>query len=227
MTNQISDLFPNQVSDISILTFILNLILSAILSQILSQVYKKYGRSLSNRVQFGDNFFILTMTTMLIITVVKSSLALSLGLVGALSIIRFRTAVKEPEELNYLFIAISIGLGLGANQTFITILALSIIIISIIFHNKLSKEKTDILNKIFTISSTKKFGLKIEDINKILMQHCTLVNIRRYDVISDIIEASFIININNYSSLQEIINEIESLEENIDYSFIDNKGLFN
>ena len=50
------------------------------------------------------------MTTMLIISIVKSSLALSLGLVGALSIIRFRAAIKEPEELAYLFLAIGISI---------------------------------------------------------------------------------------------------------------------
>ena len=70
---------------------------------------------LSNRKIFSKNFFIITTTTMLIITVVKSSLALSLGLVGALSIIRFRAAIKEPEELGYLFLTISIGLGCGAD----------------------------------------------------------------------------------------------------------------
>jgi len=51
------------------------------------------------------------MTTIFISTVVESSLALTLGLVGALSIVRFRTAVKEPEELSYMFLAITIGLG--------------------------------------------------------------------------------------------------------------------
>ena len=64
---------------------------------------------------------LLAVTTMFIITVVKSSLALSLGLVGALSIVRFRAAIKEPEELTYLFFAISIGLGLGADQRVVTL----------------------------------------------------------------------------------------------------------
>ena len=60
---------------------------------------------------------------------VKSSLALSLGLVGALSIVRFRTPIKEPEELVYLFLAISIGLGYAAGQILITtILTLSILV---------------------------------------------------------------------------------------------------
>ena len=70
------------------------------------------------------------MTTMLIITIVKSSLALSLGLVGALSVVRFRTAIKEPEELSYLFFTIAIGLGFGANQTLITVIGFVLIAIS-------------------------------------------------------------------------------------------------
>ena len=52
-------------------------------------------------------------------------LALSLGLVGALSIVRFRTAIKEPEELAFLFFAIGLGIGLGDNQRLITLLALA------------------------------------------------------------------------------------------------------
>ena len=55
----------------------------------------------SDRSLFSKNFIFISLTTMLIITIIKSSLALSLGLVGALSIIRFRTAIKEPEELMF------------------------------------------------------------------------------------------------------------------------------
>ena len=65
---------------------------------------------------------ILAVATTLIITIVKSSLALSLGLVGALSIVRFRAAIKDPEELTYLFLVIAIGLGLGANQPLLTVI---------------------------------------------------------------------------------------------------------
>lgn len=59
-------------------------------------------------------FPMLTIVTVAVITVVKSSVALSLGLVGALSIVRFRAAIKDPEELVYLFLCIGIGLALGA-----------------------------------------------------------------------------------------------------------------
>ena len=64
-------------------------------------------------------------------------MALSLGLVGALSIVRFRTPIKEPEELAYLFICIAAGLGLGANQTVPTVVAIFIIlIVMILMKNK-------------------------------------------------------------------------------------------
>ena len=91
--------------------------LATILGLILAKVYINYANVMSNRKTMAFNLLLLVLITSLVISIVKSSLALSLGLVGALSIVRFRTAIKEPEELIYLFIAIAIGLGIGANHT--------------------------------------------------------------------------------------------------------------
>ena len=125
------DRFVNAANfEVPIISFIVSLIIAGLLSVLLGKLYNRYGNVLSNRKYFSKNFFIITETTVLIITVVKSSLALSLGLVGALSIIRFRAAIKEPEELGYLFLAIGIGLGCGANQILIT--TISFIIISFV-----------------------------------------------------------------------------------------------
>lgn len=93
---------------------LINLALVLILGQVLSWHYLKFSPVLSNKRKFSRTFVFISATTMLVITIVKTSLALSLGLVGALSIIRFRTPIKEPEELAYLFLAIGVGLGLGA-----------------------------------------------------------------------------------------------------------------
>ena len=101
---------------VPIYQFLPALVATALLCWLLGLFYQRYGQSLSNRESFARNFVALGMTTMMVITIVKSSLALSLGLVGALSIVRFRTAIKEPEELVYLFLALAIGLGLGASQ---------------------------------------------------------------------------------------------------------------
>jgi hypothetical protein len=86
-------------------------------------LYRRYARTLSNREGFSAVFPLLTLAVILVIFVVKSSLALSLGLVGALSIVRFRAAIKEPEEIVYLFFCIAVGLALGAEYLSLAIAA--------------------------------------------------------------------------------------------------------
>src|SRR5512136_1544840 len=109
-------------------TLVLNLLLAAVLSIGVAWYYERFGMALSNRAKFAYLLPVLSMTTALVISVIKSSLALSLGLVGALSIVRFRAAIKEPEELLYLFIAIAIGLAVGADQRLIAIVGVLLIL---------------------------------------------------------------------------------------------------
>jgi zinc transporter ZupT len=85
-------------------TLAINLGIALVLGQVLGW---HFVQVLSNKRKLARVLMFIAATTVLIITVVASSLALSLGLVGALSIIRFRTPVKEPEELAYLFLAIA------------------------------------------------------------------------------------------------------------------------
>jgi len=105
-----------------LIQLIIGIGLSYILSYLIGRVYIRCSESLSNRYSFSRIFPLISSSTCLIIFVVKSSLALSLGLVGALSIVRFRTAIKEPEELVYLFVCIGLGLSSGAEQYFAAII---------------------------------------------------------------------------------------------------------
>ena len=116
-----------------IIDFVINICLTALLTFLLGLLYERYSGVLSNRKVMIKSFVLVGMTTMLIISIVKSSVALSLGLVGALSIVRFRTAIKEPEELAYFFMSISIGLGMGANEKWVTIAGFGILGVVIIF----------------------------------------------------------------------------------------------
>ena len=121
LTRSDLNFFINQNIQIDLPNFVLSLVCAAILSFLVQLFYVRYSTTLSNRKEFSKNFVILGVTTCIVIMIVKSSLALSLGLVGALSIVRFRAAIKEPEELVYLFLIIAIGLGCGANQLIITV----------------------------------------------------------------------------------------------------------
>ena len=75
------------------------------LGLILRWFYIRFGNTLTNRRYLADVFMLIMVCVTIVIFMIKSSLVLSLGLVGALSIVRFRTAIKQPEELAYLFFA--------------------------------------------------------------------------------------------------------------------------
>ena len=102
--------------DISLFSLVISLLTSIICAYVIKIIYLKYAKTLNNKENFSDVFILLSVTTTIVITVVKFSLALSLGLVGALSIVRFRAAIKEPEELVYLFMIIGVGLASGSSQ---------------------------------------------------------------------------------------------------------------
>jgi lipoprotein signal peptidase len=117
--------------NISLSSVFISLFATALSGFVLRQLYVRYGRSMNNREYFGNIFILLGITTCSVIIIVKSSLALSLGLVGALSIVRFRAAIKEPEELVFLFLVIAFGLAFGANQFAVgfVLLATAIVIV--------------------------------------------------------------------------------------------------
>ena len=122
---QLEAFFLNSNVDINFGNFIISIFLSFFLATIIKFTYMKVSRSLNDKEHFSEIFVPLAIITTLVITVVKFSLALSLGLVGALSIVRFRAAIKEPEELVYLFFVIGVGLAMGANQFLVAIIAMS------------------------------------------------------------------------------------------------------
>lgn len=115
-------------ADVAAVPFLINVVLAAGLSWVLAKHYRRFSRSASDRVRFSRSFLPVAISVLLLIAVVKTSLALSLGLVGALSIVRFRTPVKEVEDIVYLFIAIAIGLGFGAEQRLITLLGVGMLL---------------------------------------------------------------------------------------------------
>ena len=124
---------PQTNNDFSVI--FLSLIFCALSGYLLKFFYDKYSNyDLSNK-KISSILPILTVVTFLIITVIKSSIALSLGLVGALSIVRFRTPIKEPEELLFLFLSIALGIGYGSNQIYLTSLIFIFILIFLWFYS--------------------------------------------------------------------------------------------
>ncbi len=106
--------FLSNVNSFSTLDVLLALGLSFVLGLFIFAVYKKTYSGVMYSDSFGVSLIAMSMTTSLVILAVTSNVVLSLGMVGALSIVRFRTAIKEPMDIAYLFWSIAVGIVLGA-----------------------------------------------------------------------------------------------------------------
>ena len=170
LTREDLNFFVNQNVQIDINNFIISLLFAAILSFLVQLFYIKYSSSLSNRKEFAKNFVILGVTTSIVIMIVKSSLALSLGLVGALSIVRFRAAIKEPEELVYLFLIIAIGLGCGANQLIITFVGIIFALILIMIYSAYYKKSRKDIEQTINLGVIIEQDLQDKEINNLILE---------------------------------------------------------
>lgn len=219
------EFFSSQASNLELTTLAINLLLAAVSAFILSRVYIHWGSSLSNRRVFAANFMLLTVATTFIILVVRSSVALSLGLVGALSIVRFRAAVKEPEELAYLFFAIGLGIGFGDNQRLITLLTLLVAII-IVGLLKLFRNIQADVNLHLTIANSGPTNIDLDQIMGVLEKHCSKFKLLRFDQTADATESSFVIEFKRVSNLSQAKADLLALSPNLEISFLDNKGIW-
>ncbi len=208
----------------SIYSFIINILIATVLLYVLSVVYVRYGSVLSNRNQLGKVLIIVGLTTFIIISIVKSSLALSLGLVGALSIVRFRTAIKEPEELGYFFMAIAIGLGLGANQLLPTIIGFALLIVVIILLSKRNIENSITQSLFISMSSLKGEQKSITDkIYAVLCEHSNQVSLKRLHHANEELNLNFVIDVSSIDSVQLIFEELMNTDKEMSISFVDNE----
>ena len=204
---------------LSLTTLATNLLLCMLLSTALAWFYTRYGRSLSNRAKFARILPLLALTTVLIISVVKSSLALSLGLVGALSIVRFRTAIKEPEELLYLFIAITIGLGLGADQRLPTILAIVVILGYLLVRTLLTARPAR--NNLYLNVLAPPAGDLFAQINQLLLKQCKSAELRRLDRSKSTWQATYLIACHSDETLAVLMDDLIAQIPDGEFSFVE------
>ncbi len=208
---------------INLQEFIVNLIVTAVLALVIRWFYTRFGSSISNRQKFAINFIPLALTTFLIISVIKSSLALSLGLVGALSIVRFRAAIKDPEELTYLFLTIGIGLVTGANKPVLAILATACILPLVYLNKRISRSEFKQEDRMFVNIQTD--ILNLEQISQILTDHFDFVELKRMDQGGQLLDLSYVCNVESLEKLDQVRLGIASLSDRTTISFVDKPDL--
>lgn len=220
---------------LSLVNVMLNLALAAALAFLISWHFRRYGSTFSNRSKFARVLPVLTLTTMLIITVIKSSLALSLGLVGALSIIRFRTPVKEPEELAYIFLAIASGLALGADQQVLAVcLVPSILLVMGIqaAFRKTAAQSNVYLNVEIPVSGARAGAdgpsddtAELDSLVDSITPHTSRLNLRRYDVNDGALQASFHMDCEDVDSLVKLEQGVRKLHPRASLSFVERSSI--
>ena len=131
--------FLENVMSVSLLDMVIALTLSFLLGLFIFYVYKKTYAGVMYSSTFGVTLIALTMISTLVILAVTSNVVLSLGMVGALSIVRFRTAIKEPLDIAFLFWSIAVGIVLAAGMIPLAVFGSVVIgVILILFCNKRS-----------------------------------------------------------------------------------------
>ncbi|MDP6539726.1 MAG: DUF4956 domain-containing protein [Planctomycetota bacterium] len=220
----LSDVLATDVPAISLPGFVLNLALAAALAALVGATYVRFGRSLSNRSSLARHFVTVGMTTMIIITIVKSSLALSLGLVGALSIVRFRTAIKEPEELAYLFLTIAIGLGFGADQRLITIVGVAGVL-AVIAAFRGTANAPDPRSLHLTVSQATGERPSLERITELVREHSRGLNLMRFDDGPDALEVAYLVRFADHRELAAADAALRAESPGLTVSFVDTDGI--
>ncbi len=175
MTN-FSDIFKSNflenVTSVSVLDMAIALVLAFGLGIFIFLVYKKTYNGVMYSASFGTTLVALTMITTVVILAVTSNVVLSLGMVGALSIVRFRTAIKEPLEIAFLFWSIAVGIVLAAGMIPLAVIGSVLIgIILLFFVNRKSHTNPYI---VVIRCSGHESEAKANDFLKAKAEHCVI-----------------------------------------------------
>ncbi|HFE9685844.1 DUF4956 domain-containing protein [Clostridium perfringens] len=198
--------FVDKMTSISFLDMFIAMILSFAVGLFIMQVYKKTFKGVMYSSTFAMSLLALTLITTLIILGVTSNVVLSLGMVGALSIVRFRSAIKEPMDIAFLFWSISEGIVLGAGLIPLAILgAVFIGIVMVLFANKKTTDNPYILvvNCKNDISENSVLNILSKNVNKYCVKSKTISP-------SNGIEMTIEVKLNNITT--SFVNEVSKIE---------------
>jgi hypothetical protein len=164
-----------------------------------------------------------TLVTIMVIFVVQTSVALSLGLIGALSIVRFRSAIKSPEELGYLLFCVAIGLTLGANQKLLAVTAVLLISAYVVARPSLDFP-TGRRTLLLTVSGDagRFFSANAIDAVKATTKDLT---IKRVDQSGSHAELRAIVSVGNQEEADRLMSMLRDKLPDLEVSYMDAKNL--
>lgn len=188
MGEQITTILNNAFSKIAlsaedIVNILFSLFLALIIGIIISQVYKYTQRGMNHELSFMTSLVLLAPIIALVMLFIRGDLILSLGLIGSLSIIRFRTPIKDTRDMVYLFWSIVVGLGAGTYNWAVVVIGSILILAAIIILNSVKYGQTKNLDYVLVLSGTSL--LKFEAIDSIIQNYVHSSKVRSQELQDD------------------------------------------
>ncbi len=193
----------NFSSDISIITVIITLMYAFLLSLFVFFIYKLTSKSVIYSKKFNISMSLMSIVTAAIILSMQANITISLGMVGALSIVRFRTAIKEPRDLLFLFWSISNGIVIGAGIYSIAFVLAIVLSLAMIFFDIFPERKKPYLLVIYFKN------VKIKDIEIILGSYGVKYKLKSQNLSTK--ESSYIYEI-KIKNNKDFVNDIMKLK---------------
>lgn len=191
------------------------LIIALICGIMISIFYRLSYRGLSYSSTFVNSLILLTMITSVVIMVIGNNLAAAFGLVGAMSIIRFRTAVKDTQDIMFIFFALAIGLACGVDFTSVAVagtLVIGTVFLIIVRLNFSAPRRKDFLLQLMVSGA----AADNSDLNDSLSKHCArhkVVNVKAVgEEANDMLEVSYYIKLKREDNSQAFIREVKNVE---------------
>ncbi|MDD3877372.1 MAG: DUF4956 domain-containing protein [Bacteroidales bacterium] len=202
------------VFSITIKDVIANILVALLCGVGISMIYRWTYKGLSYSASFTVSLVMLTMITSVVIMVIGNNLARAFGMVGAMSIIRFRTAVKDASDIMFIFFSLAIGLACGVKLFSVAIFATIIIGAAFVIINKVNfamPKRREYLLQLISLSSAGENN----EFDNILRKYCwkyKVINVKTLgEEEHDILEISFYVNLKNENKGQVLIAELKKL----------------
>lgn len=185
----------------------------------------RFGSLSSNRADVKRAIPFVLLTTILIVSVVSASLPLSIGLLGALSIVRFRTPVKEAEELAYLFSAVAFGVGLGAGKYGVTIVTAAVILLftSVLCYRRASPSGRNMYLVVEWRQSEWEAQRTLLYIRKTIESRVGAGELMRLDERAGEFEVTYALASANHSSVLDLLGDLRNAGEKLTITIVDQR----
>ena len=193
--------------DIGTKEIMISLVITAVLSVYIFFIYRVITRKHFYSKNFNISLSVVSLITCGIILTIQSSLVVSLGMVGALSIVRFRTAVKEPIDLGFMFWSISIGIMCGAGMTEIAILTSLFVTIMIVALEFIPAGKSPVL----LLVNYYDFPETEEKLEKAVEENTAFHKVRSRNVTNGIVDIVYEIRLKDEKALSKAVAEIKGI----------------